>query len=120
MTCALQSGVVTPNLECVMKKLLLFAVLAGFGLFSTYVLYVHGYVGLWQSGFTNAATLQILLDLVIACSVLIVWMFRDAPQRGLNPWPYAIMTLTGGSVGVLVYLIRREYAPAQAAALRAA
>jgi hypothetical protein len=96
-----------------MKKILLFALLGGFGLFSTYVLYGHGYIGLWQAGFTNAATLQILLDLVIACTILIAWMFRDAPQRGLNPWPYALMTLAGGSLGVLVYLIRREYAPAQ-------
>jgi hypothetical protein len=103
-----------------MKKLFLFALLGGFGLFSTYVVYVHGYVGLWQAGFTNTATLQILLDLLIACTVLIVWMFRDAPQRGLNPWPYALLTLAGGSLGVLVYLIRREYAPMQTAALRTA
>ncbi|HXG29170.1 MAG TPA: DUF2834 domain-containing protein [Nevskiales bacterium] len=94
-----------------MKKSLLFVVLAAFGLFSTYVVYIHGYFGLWQAGLANAATLQILLDLVIACLILIVWMFRDAPERGINPWPYALLTLAGGSLGVLVYLIRREYAP---------
>lgn len=92
-----------------MKKILLYLLLAAFGLFSSWVIYVHGYFGLWQTGFANAGTLQILLDLIIACTVLMVWMLQDAPARGLNPWPYVLMTLFGGSIGVLVYLIRREH-----------
>lgn len=104
-----------------MKKLLLLLVFAVFGLFSTYVLYVHGYMGLWQSGFTNLATLQILCDLVIACLLLCTWMLADAPKHGLSAMPYVLITLAAGSFGPLLYLIRREMrraAPAMAAPAR--
>lgn len=93
-----------------MKKTILFLVLASFGVFSTYVLYVHGYLGLWQTGFTNLGTLQILLDLVIACCLIASWMVVDAPKHGMSAAPYIVITLAAGSIGPLLYLIRRESA----------
>ena len=53
--------------------------------------------------------LQMLVDLFIACSVFIGWMWKDAAARRLRAWPYALMILTLGSIGVLAYLIRRRF-----------
>jgi len=46
---------------------------------------------------------------------VMLWMWQDSRKRGLGFVPYAIFTLTLGSVGPLCYLIRREgMAPARA------
>lgn len=87
------------------KKFLLIDVLAVFGAFSTWVLWHHGYLGLWQAGFTNAATLQILADLVISSTLIMGWMLQNARQQGRNAWPFVILTLFAGSFGPLLYLL---------------
>ena len=59
---------------------------------------------------------------MIALSLVIAWMVRDARARGVSPLPYVVLTLALGSVGPLVYLIRRlaSEAPARTAANLAA
>ena len=39
--------------------------------------------------------------------LLVHWMVGDARRRGLNPWPWVVATLLGGSLVLLVYLVRR-------------
>lgn len=92
-----------------MAKLLLIVVTLTFGAFSAWVMLEHGYLGIWRAGFINSATLQILDDLIIACSLASLWMIRDARQSGRNPWPYVVITLTGGSFGPLLYLLVGEF-----------
>lgn len=90
-------------------------VLADFVAFSAYVVYHYGYVGLFQAALANAATAQVLIDLGIALTCFVVWMLRDARERGIGAAPYLVLTLTLGSIGALAYLIRRESAAATAA-----
>jgi hypothetical protein len=49
----------------------------------------------------------VLVDLTIALSLVTVWMVRDARQRGQSVAPFVVLTLLLGSVGPLLYLIRR-------------
>ncbi len=57
-------------------------------------------------GITHSwATVQIYVDLVIAIVFLIVWMWRDANKKGLNPWPWIVLALVIGSFSPLIYLI---------------
>ena len=35
-------------------------------------------------------------------------MVGDAKQRGVNPWPFVLVTLVAGSFGPLSYLLLRE------------
>ena len=90
------------------KTIGLATLLADFTAFSGWVVYEHGYVGLFAAIATNAATMQIGLDLVIALSMVAVWMSRDARARGVSATPYLLLTAFAGSIGPLLYLVLRD------------
>jgi hypothetical protein len=92
------------------KQLGLSAVLAGFAGLNAYVVYEYGYVGFFQLMLANAATVAATVDMTIALSLVALWMWQDARDRGMSPLPYLVLTLTLGSIGPLLYLIRRESA----------
>ena len=96
----------------------LWLVLADFTALTAYAIWQFGIVGLFDAAFANVATITLFADLVIALSLVSIWMIVDARQRGASPLPYVVTTLLLGSIGPLVYLIRREgSAPASAASL---
>lgn len=82
--------------------LLLFAALTGVALFH------HGYIGIFTPMFETSATLQVLVDLIIALSLFLVWMWNDAKQSGRSPYLWILLTLSTGSIGALLYLITRK------------
>lgn len=88
----------------------LLAVLLPFGALSTAALWQHGYWGLFAGQLEDLAGMQVLADLVIALALFLGWMWRDARRRGRNPWPWAVLTLAGGSFGPLLYLLTRRSA----------
>lgn len=65
----------------------------------------HGYLGIFTFHLQATAGMQVLLDLVIVCTLAILWMWQDAQRQGRNPWPFIILTLVGGSFGPLLYLL---------------
>lgn len=91
-----------------LKKVLLWLALIDFALFSTWVMWKVGYVGIWQAGLSSPGAQQVLVDLCIAAGLICLWIIQDARQRGNNPWPWVIGTLFLGSLAPLAYLIRRE------------
>jgi hypothetical protein len=88
----------------------LWVLLAAFAAFTAYAVWHYGYLGLVDQGLANAATIQVSIDLVIALTIVTVWMVRDARERGLAAAPFVLATALLGSIGPLLYLIRREYA----------
>lgn len=68
----------------------------------------HGYVGFFDWATHNSATRLMFTDLTIALTLFLVWMVRDARERGLTMLPYLIVTLFFGAAGPLGYLIHRE------------
>jgi hypothetical protein len=89
------------------KQIGLSVLLLGFLDLTAYAVYHHGIRGVFELLTANAVTLTAATDLVIALTMVTVWMWRDARDRGVSPVPYAILTLVMGSVGPLLYLIRR-------------
>ena len=87
-----------------LPKALILAILLPFALYSTYVVYEVGYIAIFTNHF-NVAGMQVLIDLVIACTLSMVWMWRDAAAAGRNAWPFLITTLFLGSIGPLTYLL---------------
>jgi len=82
-------------------------VLVGFAALNAYCFYAFGTVGFLHAALANAATVAVLADLVIALTMVAVWMARDAAQRGVTVLPYLLLTIFLGSVGPLLYLLRR-------------
>ena len=93
------------------KQIGLSVLLADFLGLTAYAVYQYGYLGFFEMVMANAATVTALVDLVIALSLVMVWMVRDARERGVSPVPYVLLTLALGSVGPLAYLIRRAADP---------
>ena len=90
------------------KILALDLVLTLFAALTAWAIGTHGYVGFFQTLLATPAGMQVLADIVIACTLVLIWMWDDARARALPIWPYALLTLVLGSIGPLAYLIHRE------------
>lgn len=86
-------------------KPLLWLVALAFGAFSSWVLWQIGFLGIWQGGFANLGSTQITLDLIITCAVAMGFAVRDCRAQGRAWWPWAVLTLVSGSLGLLAYLL---------------
>ena len=83
---------------------LVLLILLPFAAYSTYAIAQVGYLAIFTSHF-HTAGFQVLADLVIACLLAMVWMWRDAAASGRNVWPFLLLTLGAGSIGPLLYLL---------------
>jgi hypothetical protein len=86
----------------------LVAVIGAFGALTYCALADVGYLGIIEPHFRSWGAGQVFADLVIALTLACVWMVADARTRGVNPWPFVLLTLAAGSFGPLVYLVVRE------------
>ena len=71
----------------------------------------HGYFGFLTLAGREPWAMQLLIDLVLACSFGVAWLFADARKRGIARWPFVVTTLFLGSVGLLGYLVYRALTP---------
>ncbi|MEM9776711.1 MAG: DUF2834 domain-containing protein, partial [Chloroflexota bacterium] len=90
-----------------MQRTILIIVTILFGALTAAALWFDGVIGIFSSIFTSWGSAQIYVDLVIACGILCVWMYRDSKQIGRNPWPWIILTAIAGVFGPLGYLLTR-------------
>jgi len=95
------------------KTLVAALLLAAFGAYSMWVVLGHGYTGFLALASREPWGMQMLLDLVIACSFGIGWMTADARKRGITTWPFIVTTVFLGSVGLLGYVVWRGIRPSQ-------
>jgi len=101
-------------------KLLVWPLFVAFGLYSTWVIWDVGYLGLWQAGLVSPASLQILLDLCISCLLIGVWMMADARARGVSAWPWLLALVLTGSLAAMAYWLVRGSREPMAAGHKAA
>jgi Terpene cyclase DEP1 len=92
----------------VMPRPLLMLILIPFSVLSAIAMWQHGYWGILAPHFQTSGAGQVLADLVIALSLVMVWMWRDAKASGRKVWPWIIFTLIAGSFGPLIYLLTRK------------
>lgn len=88
-------------------KLLLAFLFVDFAALNAYVVYSMGYDGFVRAVLDNVGTITAMVDLTIALGLVCYWMFQDARRRGVSALPYLPLTLAFGSVGPLLYLLRR-------------
>ena len=78
-------------------------VLVPFVAFSLWVVADVGYFGLLQQAVSTNVGQQVSIDLVLACTMVLVFVHRDAKQRGVAFWPWVLLTVALGSIGPLAY-----------------
>jgi hypothetical protein len=91
------------------QRAVLIAVIVAFGAFSTTAVVEHGLVGFLEEIVQNMATLQVLIDLSIVATLVLIWMYRDSRGSGTPFAPYALLTVAAGSFGPLGYLLHRTW-----------
>jgi hypothetical protein len=91
-----------------MQRALIVIVLTPFAALTGAALWYHGYWGIIEPQLLSFGAAQVLADLVIALSLVMVWVWRDARAQGRNPWPWILATLVLGSFGPLGYLLTRR------------
>ena len=101
------------------RQILLSLVMLAFGAQTGFVLYQEGFSWIPELFATPVST-AIFADLVIALSLICIWMVADARERGTSAGGYLALTLLTGSIGPLAYLIRRESRTSEAPQTRAA
>jgi hypothetical protein len=89
------------------KQLALSAALTVLLAMDAYSVYLYGYIGFFRMVFANFAGYTAFVDLLIALVLIIVWMGDDARERNVSAIPYLVLTVALGSIGPLLYLIRR-------------
>lgn len=94
----------------------LVVVIAAFATLTGVALMEHGYIGIFTFHFTSSAGLQVITDLVIVCTLAMIWMVQDARAHGRTVWPFLLLTLTLGAFGPLMYLLVGRLAGTRSAA----
>ncbi|MEL6544816.1 MAG: hypothetical protein AAFQ82_09325 [Myxococcota bacterium] len=72
-----------------------------------------GYFGFLEVMGRELWALQLGLDLVIACVLLLPYVLRDAKRRGIPAWPIVVATATLGTIPLLAYYAWRFLADAE-------
>ncbi|MBI9086137.1 MAG: hypothetical protein JEZ11_21235 [Desulfobacterales bacterium] len=91
--------------EGTVQRILLLITLIAFLALTGIALWHHGYWGIVEPHFQSFGAAQVLADLVIALSLFLVWLWRDARTSGRNPWPWILVTFATGSIGPMIYLL---------------
>ena len=89
------------------KMLVTLVALAAVTALDAYAVYLYGYVGFVRQEISNVAAITGSVDMVIALTMVAIWMVQDAKERGVSSVPYLIVLFFLGSVGPLLYLVRR-------------
>ena len=97
----------TNNASLARSALIAGVVLAAFTAYSLWVVAGYGYTGFLSLAAREPWGMQLLLDLVIACSFGVGWMHADARRRGMKSWPFVPVVLVFGSIGLLSYVVVR-------------
>jgi MFS family permease len=91
-----------------MQRRLLIITLFLFSILSAIATWQHGYWGIIAPQLQSFGGGQVLADLVIALTLAMVWMWRDAKATGRNAWPWIALTIAAGAFGPLIYLLTRK------------
>lgn len=79
---------------------LVFLVFTGYSLG---VMHDHGFIAAFEVALRGGWNTQEFLDLCIALFIGTAWMRRDACEKKLPFWPFAIGCLALGSISLLAY-----------------
>jgi len=86
--------------------------MAAFAGWTTYAVLDGGPLGFWSEHVGTPWETQIWMDLLLMAGVAWFVLQPRLRQRGIRPWPWLVVVLATGSVGMLALLSRLLYAEA--------
>ena len=88
------------------KKVLISLVWLGFAALNFVGFLEAGYSGLFEYlKQMNVYGWILFVDLLIALTMVLIWVWKDARAHGRNPWPYTLLTVALGSLGTMLYVL---------------
>lgn len=87
------------------RRTLAILILIPFSILSLYAVMKVVYIGIFDYHRHSPAGWQVFTDLVIACILLLALIVPEAQRRGINPWPFVLLTVVLGSFGPLAYFV---------------
>lgn len=90
------------------SKTILLIITIAFSILTALALWQLGPLGIFKHQFENFGGAQVLIDLVIVCSLMLVWIWDDSKKTNRKFWPWLLITLIAGSFGPLLYLLFRK------------
>ena len=91
-----------------MQRTLLLVTLVLVGALTAAALRQHGDWGIVRPHLKSFGGAKVPVDLVIALTLVLAWMWHDAKARGRNIRPWIVLTLPAGTIGPLRYLLTRK------------
>jgi len=85
-------------------------VLADFVALNVWAIAGNGLLPLFQQALSTDGGILLTADLLIALGLVATWVYKDARARGANAWGWVAFTFATGSIGPLVFLIKRTLA----------
>jgi len=70
-------------------------------------LYQDGMAAFWRPFTDSASSALVTTDLTLYLILALIWVYHDAKQRGISPFPFIILMSVAPGVGVLTYLFLR-------------
>lgn len=89
-------------------KFLLLIILVLFSLYTGWIVWEFGYVSVFEVTLREHPSVQVLIDLIIACGLLTLIMIIDNQRSGRSfrkVAPFVIVTAFAGSIGPLLYFL---------------
>lgn len=111
MPSSLASGLYQEGERAVLSSKTQKLALLVFGLFFFWTIYLcqgYNYVTFFKPLFAVGPGVQVLTDLTIAMSLILIWIYHDCQKAGRRFWVYFVITLFLGSFGPLLYFILRK------------
>ena len=92
-------------------KLLYGVLLAGFSIYTGYIILNYGYLSVFEVAFSSAPAIQLYLDLAISLVLIDLWIIFDVRKNGkswLVALPFILISFIIGIIGPLLYLVQRK------------
>lgn len=92
---------------------------AAFAAWSAYAVVDDGLTGFWSLHTQSPWGVQVFLDLLLMAVVAWFLLLPRLAAAGLTPWPWLVLVLSTGSIGMLAALARLLHAESSVSAARA-
>lgn len=90
------------------SQIVALVVFVAFLVWTTFLCQDYNYITFFKPLLAVGPGIQVLTDLTIAMSLILIWMYFDCKKTGRRYWIYFTITFIFGSFGPLLYFILQK------------